>query len=154
MRFTTVFCLFLILMFPASSYGLEKLDFVRNHLSPSLTLQMNAFLQESYQVDSSLFDIAAADLNQDGVDEYILKRISCVHAGSVCSHMVLADQNNEMLLLSNIRARHLMVGATSSFGVKDLLAFENEINDYDFDIYMWSPAQKMYILKGENEQIE
>ncbi len=139
-------------MFIQSAYALDNLKFETGIKSPSLRLQMDVFLQGFYKTDSRNFDIASLDLNGDGIDEYILKRKSCTQAQSICTHLVLADQKTKMRLLSSIRAKHIMVGATSNYGVNDLLAFENNINEYDFDIYMWSPEEKMYILKAESNE--
>lgn len=134
------------------AHALEKLNFQNKIFSPSLKLQMNTYFQEQYKIDSSVFDIAAADLNKDGVDEYIFRRKSCSTANTICTHIILAQQNQKILLLSSIRARHLMIGGTTNFGISDLLAFKDEINDYNFDIYMWSSAEKMYILSEDKQK--
>lgn len=134
-----------------SAYAIDPVRFDEEIRSPSLRLQMDVFLQGVYKTDSRSFDIASRDLNGDGVNEYILKRKSCSQAETVCTHLILADMKTKMHLLSSIRAKYLMVGGTSNFGVNDILVFENNVNEYDFDIYMWSPEQKMYILKLESE---
>lgn len=154
MRILIVFAvklLFVSLLFVNKANALEPVDFQSEIKSPSLRLQIDVFLQGFYKTDSRNFDIASLDLNGDGVNEYILKRKTCAQAEAVCTHIVLADQKTKMHLLSSIRARHIMVGGTSNFGVNDLLVFENSVNEYDFDIYMWSPEQKMYILKPESD---
>lgn len=137
-----------------SSYALDKLRFEERLDSPSVRIQIDDFLKGFYKTDSLGFNIATSDLNADGINEYILKRKTCTQKKSVCTHIILANQKDKIRLLSSIRARHLMVGATSNYGVSDLLAFENDINDYDFDIYMWSPEEKMYILNIENKENE
>ncbi len=135
-------------------HALDKLKFEKNISSPSMRLKVDEFLNGFYKTDSMGFDVAAHDLNADGINEYILKRKSCTQAEVVCTHIILGSQKDNMLLLSSIRAKYMMVGATSNYGVSDLLVFENDINDYDFDIYIWSPEEKMYILRLENKQNE
>lgn len=135
-------------------FAIEKLNFQSEIKSPSTRLKLDVFLQGFYKTDSRGFEIAAVDLNKDGVDEYILKRKTCAEMNLVCTHLVLADKKTEMHILSSIRARHIMLGGTSNYGINDLLIFENSVNDYDFDIYMWSPEEKMYILNDENTKNE
>ncbi len=120
-----------------------------DEISTSLKPRINEFLWQSYETDLSLYSIANSDLNNDGVNEYILKRKKCNVQDGLCTHLILAETKDSIVLLSNIRARNLMVGATSTYKINDLLAFKFEINDYNFDIYIWSPTQKMYILKTE-----
>ncbi len=139
---------------PGYAHALDKLEFEENIKSPSLKLQIDDFLRGFYNTDSVDFDIAFRDLNADGIEEYILKRKTCVQNKVVCTHFILASQNEKIRLLSSIRAKHIIVSSTVNYGVNDLLIFESDINDYDFDIYMWSPREKMYILNAENKEDE
>tara|TARA_R110001592_G_scaffold16881_14_gene71715 strand:+ start:3332 stop:3814 length:483 start_codon:yes stop_codon:yes gene_type:complete len=115
-------------------------------ISTSLRFQIDGFLKEQYNTDSSQFSIASFDLNGDGVQEHILRRKSCNLEENDCTHIIIAEKRDRILLLSKIRARRLMVDSKSSYGIKNLLAFKNELNDYNFDIYMWSPKEKLYII--------
>ena len=116
---------------------------------PTLRVQLSSFLKNTYDTALSDYQIADIDLNNDGIDEYILKQRRCSIIDKSCTHLVIAEKQNEIFELSRIKAQNLMVGGTLSHGIKDLLAFNDEINDYKFDIYVWSPPQKMYIIKAE-----
>ena len=128
--------------------AVESLDYEKE-ASPSLGHQIDSFLEENYGTDLSQYNIASIDLNNDGIDEQILKQKRCDTRTKHCTHLIVAEKSNEILLLSKIKAFNLMIGGTVSHGIKDVLAFTSEINDYNFDIYMWSPSQKMYILRAE-----
>lgn len=129
-------------------YAVEELRYDTN-ISFTARFNINTYLANEFQTKADDYKIAVIDLNSDGIDEFILKRKICNLEKKLCTHMILAEKDNKILLLSTIRARTLMGGGTTSHGVKDILAFRNEINDYDFEIYMWSPTQKTYILKAE-----
>lgn len=128
--------------------AVEQLSF-GDKVSPSLKYQINTLLGEVYETDISLYHIANIDLNNDGIDEHILKRKTCEVSKNQCIYSIIAEKDGKIILLSKIRAKNLIIGETSSFGIKDILVFKNEINDYNFDIYMWSPSQKMYIMNIE-----
>lgn len=145
-KYFIIIALFALLPRPVSA--VEQLNY-SDKISPSLEYQINSFLEKTYETDISLYYIADIDLNNDGIDEYILKRKSCESDKSYCIYSIIAEKDNNIILLSKIRAKSIMIGETYSYGIKDILAFKNEINDYNFDIYMWSPSQKMYIMNAE-----
>lgn len=116
-------------------------------ISISLKHQIDVFLKEQLSTASSLYEISSSDLNNDGILEHILKRKSCIAENEFCTHTIIAEQEEKIALIANIKASSLIVDTALSYGVKNLLAFKNKINDYDYDIYMWSPQKKMYILK-------
>ena len=128
--------------------AIEPLDYEKE-ISPSLGYQIDSFLQETYDASLSQYKIAGIDLNNDGINEHILKQRRCNVLTKQCTHLILAEKKNQILLLSKINAYNVMIGGTNSHGIKDVLAFTNEKNDYNFDIYMWSPSRKMYILRAE-----
>ena len=126
--------------------ALESLNF-QNDLGTISANKIDAFLSDRYQTEIASYNIATADLNNDGLDEYILKQLDCTQAQAFCNYIVLAEKNNEIIELSNIKAKNILISGTYTYGIKDILAFQNTINDYDFDIYMWSSKEKMYIIK-------
>ncbi len=128
--------------------AVESLSYEKQQ-SPLVTNLINNYLIKDYKTDISTFSIAEIDLNNDGIPEYILRQKKCGVAIRDCTHVILAQKNDEVLKLSEIRAQNLMVGGTFSYGIKDLLVFNDKINDYIFDIYVWSPKEKTYIMKLE-----
>ena len=140
---------FILIGFPNLAIAaIESLDY-KEKIGPSTEYQINLFLENSYGATISQYDIARVDLNNDNIDEYILRRKECSSKRKQCVYLILAAKEDEIITLGEIKAQNLMIGETSSYGIKDILAFANEVNDYDFSIYMWSPFQKMYILEGE-----
>ncbi len=142
----TLFTLIIITL-PNSAMAVEQLNY-REKISSSLKYQINSFLQKTYETDISIYYIANIDLNSDGIDEYVLKRKSCIDNKNQCIYSIIAEKDGEIILLSKIRAKNLIIGETSSYGIKDILAFKDKINDYNFDIYMWSATEKKYIINA------
>jgi len=136
-----------------SAHAVEELTYSpASEASPSLRLQLNEYLKENFKSDSSEYTLTSTDLNGDNLLEYILKRNNCGQYTNACTHLVIAEKQDELTLLSKIVAHRLMIGDGQSYGIKNLLAFNNPINAYIFDIYMWSPHEKMYILKPDKKR--
>ena len=141
---------FSLLIFPvyAPAYAIEEPRYTPaiESAGPTLRLQLGKFLEQNYKSDIESYMIFDIDLNGDGLLEYILKRKNCGQYTKICTFLIIADRNDGLSLLSEINARHIMIGDGKSYGIKNILAFKNQINAYDFDIYMWSPREKMYTL--------
>ncbi len=146
-----LFAFFCVTIQSGQSFALDALKY-DNNLSTSLRFQIDRFLAEHYKSDSSAYDIASTDLNKDGIFEHILRRKSCDTQKDACTHIIIAEKKDRILLLSKISARNLMIDSKFSYGIKNILAFKSEINDYDFDIYMWSPEQKLYIIAEQQTE--
>ncbi|MGN7439108.1 MAG: hypothetical protein ACTHOO_10760 [Alcanivorax sp.] len=134
-------------LFSHHAHAIEALKF-RDEYSTTLKFQIDHFLQQEQRSDASQYVIATVDLNNDGVSEHILKRKSCNTPVSTCTFIIIAEKGDRILLLSKISAKNLMVDGKVTYGVKNLLAFNDDMNDYEYDIYMWSPKEKLYIMDG------
>lgn len=144
---TTALFLLTNILFISPATALEELKYSSiNDYSPSLYLQLESFLKKEFKSNASDYLIANTDLNGDNLDEHILKRKNCGKYTNICTFIIVVEKNGKPTLLSKINAQRLMVGNDENYGIKNLLAFKNPKNAYDFDIYMWSPDKKMYIL--------
>ncbi len=143
--------LFLCGFIPNLANAVEALNY-NKELGITLEHQVNLFLNKNYNSNLSNYSIAAIDLNNDGLDEYVLREKRCIISKSQCYHLVIAENKNTIIELLKIKTQNIMIGETYSHGIKDLLVFKNQINDYDFDIYIWSPEQKMYIIKANEAE--
>ncbi|MGH1404871.1 MAG: hypothetical protein ACRBDL_11585 [Alphaproteobacteria bacterium] len=151
LRILIIYTLFLaggILSLPQSVHAVQPLQYKEETKSPSLKLSLNSFLKNNGNFPLSDYLIADTDLNKDGIDEYILRRKGCSDRDHSCRHLVFAEKQDTVILLTAINAREIMIATTYSYGIKDIMAFNNSINEYNFDIYMWSPKEKTYILEA------
>ncbi len=130
------------------SFALEELNYGKK-ISYSLSYKIDTFLNGEYGNSISDYNISSIDLNNDGIDEQVLKQKQCHLSKGKCTYLVIAEKKQEILILFKIKAYNLAIGNIGSNGVKNVLALTNNVNDYNFDIYMWSPTRKMYILKAD-----
>ncbi len=141
---------FFILAIPSHALATsEPLTYKTDYRASLRALLLDYFEQDEGSYKYSDFSIAHIDLNNDGIDEHILKEKGCTEKKYDCLHLIMAEKTDNLILLGHINSRDLMIGQTYSHGIKDLLSFENPINEYKFNIYMWSPLQKKYIMSDE-----
>ena len=86
---------------------------------------------------------AAVDLNQDGLDEYILRPNDC---GSLCTFLIAGYSANRWAIISEITARTLLMSDSLTNGVRNILVMRNDVNDFSQEIYQWDAQRSQYIL--------
>ncbi len=138
-----------LILSTSQSQAMEELKY-NDSLGVSLIFQIDKFLQEQYKSNSKYYDIASIDLNNDGILEHILKRKTCDIKKNLCTYIIIAEKAERILLLSKIRAHRLVIDSNASYGIKNILAFRNKKNEYNYDIYMWSPKENMYIMSKQH----
>lgn len=93
--------------------------------------------------------IAPVDLNEDGLNEFIVHDRNCGKISSPCSFMVLSENESGIRKLGDIPARGLALGNKHTKGVRSLLAYQSTVNDYNYTVYVWEPNQGQYIMAGQ-----
>ena len=110
---------------------------------------LNHYLSEEYETSIQDYDIASQDLNGDGIDEFILKPENCISKNNQCIFLILAETRQKIVVLGKIQAKILALGNDYSNGIQDILAFRDNNNDYNYEVYSWDSTSKKYILKGQ-----
>ena len=95
----------------------------------------------SLLLEHDFHGIAEVDLNNDSIDEYVLKRDA---GGTSQEFQVLALINDTLVPLGNIRAQKLMIAYEENNGVRSILGFKDANNDYEYDIYAWDAMKSRY----------
>ncbi|MCB1681688.1 MAG: hypothetical protein H6858_03015 [Rhodospirillales bacterium] len=131
-----------------TAYGMEMLNFEKQ-ISPTALILMSNYVQKNLEMNMENFKAVEIDLNRDGLNEYIIRQKKCYGGEQACTYYILAESRGNMVLLGKIRARNLALGGSYTYGVQDILAFQSNNNDYEYDIFIWDPPSKMYILKRQ-----
>lgn len=140
LHFATVFMVGILLAINA--LAIEKLRF--NH---GLSTISKALIHQHLGHDTAEnFDIAQADLNGDGLYEFIIKQKTCTAPDKNCDIFVLARRDTTMIELLRVQARHVALDRDYHKGVRSLLAFKDAYNDFKYDVYVWEAKQSRYIL--------
>jgi hypothetical protein len=139
-----IFGIFLLSLSASTVPAAERLSF-----SATLTESTKKILAEESLTGAAA---AKADLNGDGMDELILKKGVCPKAPALCTFIPVAETDGRAVKLGEIQARALLLGNGHRNGVRNILAYNSAVNDYEYQLYVWDPARARYT--GEEEKSE
>ena len=93
------------------------------------------------------YDIAARDLNGDGVDEWIVRqaRASNCAAQASCDFMIVGLSENAPVLLGAFSAGKLVVSDEKLYGINILYVYNQPNNDFEFTRYRWNPTESTFL---------
>ena len=112
-------------------------------LAYSSTEKIKSFTVNELSSPLEKFDLAGTDLNGDGLHEFIVRAKMCERA-PLCDYFILGEAKNTMINLGKIEAAYILLGNDYAHGVRNLLVFDNQENDFDFQLYTWDPEQSLY----------
>ncbi len=100
--------------------------------------------------------IAGTDLNEDGINEFIVTTQNCQSQKKsskkiTCPYLIMADKGRSVILLGSIKARSISLANSYSHGVKDIRAYDNELNHFDYNLYTWEPSRSHYTMIDEGQ---
>lgn len=113
-------------------------DIPRSSLEKIKTYSINALEQ-----DIQNFEIGKADLNNDGLDEFIARTKNCNIDGK-CQFHVLAEADGYIQSLGILAGQNLLLGNEYRHGIRNLLVFKDASNDFDYELYTWHPETSEY----------
>ena len=142
--FFKLLLLLIFLPFDAAEAS-ERLSF-SGQLSERSRHLLERYTAEQIKTDFHSLKIAKADLNEDNLDEYILRTDDCEEASSACTYLVLAEADDQIIQIGKFRAREVMLGNGYSSGIRNIAVLENQNSDFDYKLYVWEPAQSQYIM--------
>ena len=130
--------------FVRSAQALETLIYSQK-TSRSSTIQIHKYIASQSNINSNI-EIAPIDLNDDGLNEFVVKDPACALDHGFCRFYVLAENDAEIISIGYIEAKNLAVDTKNSNGIRNLLAFETPSNDYARTLYVWDAVRSRYIL--------
>lgn len=144
MRYTLI--LMAALLFPVYAYAQTALNFVAPGNDPRQH-EIIAFLknfQEAPPPDAAV-TVAEADLNGDGVNEWIVRQTggNC-EVTADCLFVVAGLQVRTPVLLGHMRASRVEILAQQRFGVNTLAVFNNPADDFTPVEYPWQPQIRTF----------
>lgn len=111
---------------PATSYKeKEVISFVKEH---------NDALGVEYL-------LAPIDLNNDAIDEYIIKPKSMKDcpARPLCSYQIIAHQNHKPILIGQFDAHKVRIGDKKTYGIRQVILYNEPHNDFKTATALWNP---------------
>jgi hypothetical protein len=146
-RFFTYLLLFIGLygLFPVPAHAASRpLDF-SSKISDTSRLNLNTYIRNKGQLPENV-SIAPVDLNDDGLNEFVLRDKNCDSSAQACDFNIVSESADTITPLGTIPGRRLSVGSDTVQGVHSLWAYENVANDYEYTVYVWEPQASRYMM--------
>jgi hypothetical protein len=87
-------------------------------------------------------EIALFDLNGDGFEE----RITRICNENSCAYTILAKIDSEnFMTIGEMDAHHIAISNDQQNGVRAIRAYKDEMNDYNYMLYLWDAENSRYI---------
>ncbi len=87
------------------------------------------------------YHIATTDLNNDAIDEYIIKPASArdCQKKPLCQHSIIALQDHAPLLIGQFDAHKILISDKKTYGVRHIIVYNQPHNDFKTATAIWSP---------------
>lgn len=132
------------------SMAAERLIFKKDALGAlgaSTRLALPEYATNTLGTSIENLEVAAADLNQDGIDEFIVKPMNCNENLALCPYYILAETPKGLISLGTIPAKTILLGQDSVHGIRNLMVFSDTKNDFAYNIFAWNPLASSFKLK-------
>lgn len=134
----------LLFAFCSPAYANEVLNFKRpKNYKERLVID---FINQQAKTPPISYLIAPIDLNNDFINEYIIKPTSPNFCASLtfCPHKIIALPQYKPLLIGDFRAHHIIVEDSHAYGVRNLKIYDNKDNNFTFSTARWNPFSFSY----------
>ena len=129
-----------MLFFANNALANENLQFEKaisnKHLSIISSLNTKDLAPDKYA-------IATIDLNEDFIDEYILRPNQCPPQ-QLCPHLIIALNNRIPHVIGEFDAHKILVSYKKSYGVRHLIVYNQSSNDFITRTARWQPYISKY----------
>ena len=135
--------LFLILVLPSNLRAETKLSYkIPSNYKQAKVISFAKTLARN----NSEILISSIDLNDDFIDEYIVKPASC-NKSELCSFSIIALMNDAPVEIGQFNAQEIIILDNKNFGIKQLKIYNKASNDYAQSVAFWDPYQFKYVYK-------
>lgn len=134
----------LLIIAPNHTKASEALYFkeAKNHKEKNII----SFIKKTYQAFDKEYILAPADLNNDGINEYVVKEKNCP-SNTICRHHIIAIMEDKPISLLSVNAKKIIVNDTNNYGVRNITIYDNKMNDFKKSKYLWNPHSYLYEQK-------
>ncbi len=139
--FIRILCFWAFLFSALPATAAEPLIF-RAQTKDARETSVIEYLQARGVIEENLpSGIAAIDLNNDGVDEWIIRQETdgCRQTAS-CTFAVAGLSRKAPVMLGDLSARKVGISAEKAYGVRKLLVYNLKNDDFAYTVYVWSPS--------------
>lgn len=103
-------------------------------------------IKKTHQLPDIKYNIAPTDLNNDLINEYIIKPASKRNCDEnpLCPYYVIALQERDPIILGKFNAHKIVVSSKKTYGVQDIIVYNDLYNDFKTKTATWHPYEFKY----------
>ena len=136
------FFLFLFLLWPVPSKAQQSISYGEPESFREKEI-VQAY-QKLLKDDSPLL-IAKTDLNDDFINEYVLKPKEC-STSQICRHGVMVYMQEKPHIIAEFDAHKIAIAFKKDYGVRRLIVYNQAHNDFSSKLARWDPQLFQYNL--------
>lgn len=87
------------------------------------------------------------DLNEDGIYELILRSDCSTPSRGKCFYRIMAERHDTLIELGEFEAFDIKLGNAYADGVRNIIAYTDETNDFNRAVYIWEPGAARYMME-------
>ncbi len=134
--------LFLILLFCVFSHSaMADQSLIFKKPKDFKGLEILAYTKDT--LGSDVLSIATIDLNDDFIDEYIIRKTNC-SAKEFCTFIIAAYMNRKPIILGRFDAHQILVSNQKDYGIRRLIVYNQKNNDFANMTAIWYPNKYKY----------
>lgn len=106
--------------------------------------QIIQFIKNKTQTADISEKISKIDLNNDLIDEYIVKQ-GCAPA-RLCQYFITAFENHTPILIGRFDAHKILISDKKDYGIRQIIVYNQPHNDFTHATAIWNPHKFEYTL--------
>lgn len=103
-------------------------------------------LVEELKNNSDKYLIAPIDLNDDFIDEYVVKPNTCT-TRHLCHFTVIAYMDKTPIEIGSFKAHRILISSAKDYGIRRLKLYNQPNNDFSSQEAKWDPYEFKYVYK-------
>ncbi len=140
MKYRSLFIVILFLALPNVAFADQPLTFKK----PNGFKALEIISHIKNQVDSDIdMDIATIDLNDDFIDEYIVRNNKC-DTENFCTFSIVAYMNRIPIILGQFDAHKIIILDKKDYGIRRIVVYNQKNNDFATATAIWHPNTYQY----------
>lgn len=115
--------------------------------SPHNRLLIDNYYKTSKETAPPDLAVGLVDLNEDGIYELILRSNCATPAPGKCFYRIMAERRDSLIELGEFEAFDVKLGNAYADGVRNIIAYRDETNDFNRAVYIWEPGAARYMIE-------
>lgn len=139
MKFLSILIIILVISVHHSAMASQRLTFKKPN--DFKALEVASYAAKELKINDLV--VATVDLNDDFIDEYIVRDSNCA-VKEFCTSIIVAYMNRKPISLGRFDAHQIIISNKKDYGIRRLIVYNQKNNDFANSTVIWHPHQYQY----------